>query len=998
MRPSNNSLRWIRTLAAVACLCKLANAGGPEFVAGASYFDPTTKGTPLIWAQGSITYYTDQGDLSAILPGPSADAFVANAWNQWRSIPTAAISTLHGGQLAEDVSAANVTAVNGVLTMPADILPSATATPVGIVYDLDGAVTDALLGTGASNSAYCPSNSVFGGVDNLATTAQYLHALIILNGICAQTSSQLPDLQYHLVRVIGRVLGLDWSQASLNVITSNPPAVPTDYAGFPVMHQIDPTGCLPIAVCYSNQGAVDPSQPKMDDQAALSRLYPVTALNLASFPGKQIFSQATARIHGSVYFTDASGLQAQPMQGVNVVARWIDPSNQQPSGAAVVSSVSGFLFAGNAGNVITGYTDGTGLNFDRFGSDDQAVEGFFDLAGLQLPNGATSAQYQLTLEAVDPLWSANVGQYGSTSQVQPSGPLQRLIVSVTLGGDVQQDILMQGSAVQKQQWYSPTSYASPAKVPASGNWAGALSGYGAADFFQFPAQANRTLSVIVNALDDDDSGKLSQSKALPVIGMWSLANPGQTPAPANTPSAFNVPYFGETRLDAQILTATTFRLGLADYRGDGRPDYKYNARVFYGDTLFPARASVAGGTPLTIQGLGLQSNTTVLAANLPAPVLASSATQLLVDAPAAADGVYDLQLGDTASGGSSLMSGVLTVGAGPTDLIKMISGTNPATPVGGQAPDPFTVMVVAADGVTPVPGASVQFTSSPAVAFSTCAGAPGCAVLSDQSGIASTFMTVLSANVMTLTAKLAPASYANPHQVQATLLGVSSPLDLSLLTPTVWIAQGATLTWPITVRVLSNGNPFPAQSVNYQITRGPGSLSAPAAQSDSNGYAIVNLHLTSVAAAVQVSVCVAPNNSPCQIFNATVVPIASLQLQPVAGTLQIATSGQSFQPVAVRVIDSSRPPNPVLGASVFFQAYLGRVPKNQPILWSGESGISQPGMPVILGESQATQVSDAIGMAAFPLSTGGFSGNVAVLGSATAGTVSLQFAAQQLGP
>ena len=93
-----------------------------------------------------------------------------------------------------------------------------------------------------------------------------------------------------------------------------------------------------------------------------------------------------------------------------------------------------------------------------------------------------------------------------------------------------------------------------------------------------------------------------------------------------------------------------------------------------------------------MQGLGLQSNTTVLAANVGAPVLASSATQLLVDAPAAADGVYDVQLGDTASGGSSVMTAALTVGAGPGDLIKMISGANPATPVGGHTLKPFTVM------------------------------------------------------------------------------------------------------------------------------------------------------------------------------------------------------------------------------------------------------------------------------------------------------------------
>ena len=112
--------------------------------------------------------------------------------------------------------------------------------------------------------------------------------------------------------------------------------------------------------------------------------------------------------------------------------------------------------------------------------------------------------------------------------------------------------------------------------------------------------------------------------------------PGTSPAPANTPSAFNTTVFGETRLDAQILQSTSFRVGIADYRGDGRPDYHYNARVLYGDRLSPGRASVAGGTPLTIAGLGLQANTSVQIGMQAAPVLASSATQLLVDSKARA--------------------------------------------------------------------------------------------------------------------------------------------------------------------------------------------------------------------------------------------------------------------------------------------------------------------------------------------------------------------------
>jgi hypothetical protein len=42
----------------------------------------------------------------------------------------------------------------------------------------------------------------------------------------------------------------------------------------------------------------------------------------------------------------------------------MDPSTGQPSGTAVASSISGFLFCGNAGNIITGLLDSTGQNFN----------------------------------------------------------------------------------------------------------------------------------------------------------------------------------------------------------------------------------------------------------------------------------------------------------------------------------------------------------------------------------------------------------------------------------------------------------------------------------------------------------------------------------------------------------------------------------------------------------------------------------------------------------
>src|SRR5205823_4393520 len=146
--------------------------------------------------------------------------------------------------------------------------------------------------------------------------------------------------------------------------------------------------------------------------------------------------------------------------------------------------------------------------------------------------------------------------------------------------------------------------------------------------------------------------------------------------------------------------------------------------------------------------------------------------------------------------------------------------------------------------------------------------------------------------------------------------------------------------------------------------------------------------LSSLAASVRVSVCVAPSNSPCQIVNATMVLTSSLQLQSVSGSLQVSAPGQNFQPVAVRVTDSSVAPHPVLGASVSFLDYIGRMPGNEPIVWTGESSISQPTMPVILAESKATVQSDVNGTASFALSTVGVSGNVAIIGTATAGNSS----------
>ena len=790
---------------------------------------------------------------------------------------------------------------------------------------------------------------------------------MVINGQCALQSSQLTDVEYRLVRVLGNVLGLGWSQMNLNVITRNPQPTSADYAGFPVMHFLDELNCVPITVCYAN-----PDQLAPDDMAALSRLYPASS------------SATTARIHGSVYFVDHVGNSAEPMQGVNVVARWIDPSTNQPSRQYGAASVSGFLFTGNAGNPVTGLIDPLGNPYSNFGSTDPTLEGFFDLGGLPIPNGASSAQYQLSVEALDPLWSSGVAPY-DVSQVVPSGSFQPVVVTVNAGGDFQQNIVMSGSAQPVPPWAATETWTAPAPVPSAGDWVGSLSGYGEVGYFLITAQSNRTLSVAVTALDE--TSVPSEQKAEPLVGIWTLGDPVGTPPPAFTTSPFNSSTFGMSRLDAQVLSSNTFIIGIADLRGDGRPDYHYHAHVLYGDLVSPPRISVNGGA-ITLQGTGFAPGLTVTVGSSSVPLHATNSSQMLVAAPAQTDGLQTITVTDPVSGAFSIMTDVLTFGAAATDQIVLLQGMNPPTPVGTQATNAVIVRVLAADGVTPVDGATVGWSSTNAAALSACGGASTCSAISDENGIAATWVTPTATGNIVITATLAPGVYSPPQSVAATMTATSSSLDIGVTTPLLWIAQGASLSVPLTARVVSLGLPQSGKTVNFGIGQGAGSLSSPSAVTNSQGYATVTLTLTNFVASVQVSACVAPANAPCQTFSGNAVAAALLKMNAVSGAGQVV-AGTAFQPLTVRVTDSNTPPNLVLGASVLFQSTVMRPPGDGLSLTSGDSTVTQTGMPVILSESQSTVQSDVNGLASLVPSVGSFTGTLEVQVQVSTGTTAL---------
>jgi hypothetical protein len=960
--------RLAAALIIVFLFAALARAGGPKEVAGSSFFNPSTMGQPLIWSGGQVNYYTDQGDLSPILPNSAANAFVASAFAQWTSVSTAALTATNAGQLAEDVNGTNIAADSyGTITAPADITSSATQTPVGIIYDYDGSVTNALLGAGAGDPSQCFWNAVYGGTDNFSAGANFLHGLVVINGQCALQSSQLADVEYRLVRVLGTVLGLGWSQMNLNVITRNPAPTPDDYSGFPVMHFLDQFNCVPITVCYAN-----PYQLAPDDIAAVSRLYPASP------------SASTARIHGSVYFLDHVGGKVQPMQGVNVVARWIDPSTNQPSHRYGASSVSGVLFTGHAGNPVTGWNDPLGNLYSNFGSTDPTLEGFFDLGGLPIPNSTSTAQYQLSVEALDPLWSSGVSPY-DPSPVAPSGTLQPIVVTVNAGGDFEQDILMSGSAQPVPPWAATETWTAPAPVPSPGDWVGSLSGYGDVGYFLITAQANRTLSVAVTALEE--TSVPSESKAQPVVGIWTLGDPLGTPPPAFTAAPFNSATFAMSRLDAQVLSSNSFIIGIADLRGDGRPDYRYHAHVLYGDTASPPRVSVNGGA-ITLQGTGFAPGLAVAVGTTSAPLLATNASQVLVAIPAQTDGLQTITITDPVSGAFSIMTDVLTFGASATDQIVLIQGGNPPAPVGIQSTNPVAVRVVAADGITPVDGATIGWSTTSGATLSACGGASTCSSISDEDGIASTWVTPAATGNAVITATLAPGTYSPAKSVATTLSGTSSSLDIGVTTPLLWIAQGASVSIPLTARVVNLGKPQSGTTVNFAVVQGSGSLNSPSAVTDSQGYASVTLTLTNFGVSVQLTACVAPANSPCQTISGNAVAAAMLSLHAVAGAGQVVT-GSLFLPLTVRVTDSSTPPNSILGASVMFQSTLMRPAGDGLTLGSGDSTGTQTGMPVILSASQSTVQSDVSGLASLVPSVGSFTGTLMIEIQVSAGTAAV---------
>ena len=891
------AFRFVGCLLFIPVVAPAVFAGGPKYVAGTAYFDPGVVGQPVHWAGGVVKYYVDRGALNNEIGNQQATAMVDAAAAMWSAVPTAGVILTNAGPLNEDVSGANVIAGQRVFTQPTDVAPTATNFPLALVFDADGAVINSLLGAGASDPTSCQNNGVFTWLDNIRTDASIAHAVILLNGLCATNSNLNAMMQYELERAFGRVLGLDYSQVNPG---ANFNGEPNGMYGWPIMHPVS-------GVCGAAGGTCipDPDTLRYDDIAALSRIYPITESNIAAFPGKEITASNTVSIRGTIRFRSGVG-----MQGANVVARPLD-SNGNPLFQYTVTGVSGALFRGRRGNPVTGWSDADGSSLAMWGSDDPTLQGFFDLSGIPLPPGMSSANYQITFEAINPLYTLaeSVGPYidGTPS---PSGTMPVISVPNMAAGGTQTLLVNIDDSARGGVQDAIASASQPRKLAPSGLWYGRFGQVGQTDWFVFPVRSGHTFTVVTEALNE--SGIPTETKALPVIGVWNAFDPIGASSAGWAPP-LNGFATGETWLQVTTSADEIVRLGISDMRGDGRPDYTYLGWLLYADSIQPRRLPVSGG-PIVIEGMGFRPTDSVLIGGQRATVTSISPNEITAIAPAASPGVtgsVDVEVDDLPMFyATSIISGGVSYDSGSGDSLTLDNAPSNTVPIG--VPVPFTVTALNSS-LAPAGGVGVTFAVTSGNAALGCASST-CTVTATGDGIASMNVTAIGPGPSVVIASL-----SNGASLQAHFSG-GTPPTLAALTPMLSIAAGATVNWTTRALALSSGVPAANQTVAWQAG-GEIRLGSPTtATTDADGVATKSMSVGPLQGGQQTSSSACLNGTTqCVNFFVLGARPEYAYLEGVSGTNQNLSASAVPGLITLRVRDMNG--NPMAGGIVsFYQA------------------------------------------------------------------------------
>ena len=372
-------------------------------------------------------------------------------------------------------------------------------------------------------------------------------------------------------------------------------------------------------------------------------------------------------------------------------------------------------------------------------------------------------------------------------------------------------------------------------MPSGGLWCGRLSQVGQTDWFTFPVRGNRIFTVVTQALDE--TGAPTKSKAMPSIGVWDAFDPSGATAVGAAPG-LNGFATGETWLRVATNGDDMVRIGIADLRGDGRPDYAYNGWVLYADTVSPTHLPASGG-PIVIHGMGFRLADTVLVGGQAATGHQHLAQRDHRHRPARG---HRRSLARSTSRSttcppftrppSSPAASVTT----PAPATRSPSTPRPSNTVPIGVPLPFTVTALDSN-LAPAGGVTVIYTVTSGTATLAC-GLPVCSVTATGDGRATMNVTAVDG-----TWSIVTASLTNGSSLQAQFAGGTPPV-LSALTPQLSLAAGATFTWTVQALVLNNGVPLSGQSCRLAELQLPASQCQGPASALTNSAGIATQTLT----------------------------------------------------------------------------------------------------------------------------------------------------------
>ena len=238
------------------------------------------------------------------------------------------------------------------------------------------------------------------------------------------------------------------------------------------------------------------------------------------------------------------------------------------------------------------------------------------------------------------------------------------------------------------------------------------------------------------------------------------------------------------------------------------------------------------------------------------------------------------------------------------DAVTLV--TAPMNQIPLNVPQPFTVYAEDPNG-HPAGSLTVTYSVNMGAATLGC-GQSKCSDTTSGDGRATLAITATNTSTAAVTAAL-----TNGASVQTQFYG-GTPAALTTITPTLYIAAGATIQWPVQVIAQSGNAPASGLSVTFQSVTG---IAAPATAvtTGANGIAAATLTVGPLAEGQSASAnaCLTGTTN-CTAFNVFGSRPEFATLYAVSGTSQSVATGATPAPVVIRVLDMDG--NPMAGATV----------------------------------------------------------------------------------